>query len=329
MKINHFLLLVGLLFTTALTFSCSTESNDSGSNNFNGSDGGGEGSDNTMYTLTVDVSPYGAGTVSPAQASYAPGTQAIVTATPASGYTFSHWSGASNSTSNPLSITMNNDEILTAVFEPMYTLTVEVSPYGAGTVNPAQASYAPGTQATVTATPASGYTFSHWSGASNSTSNPLNITMNSNKTLTAVFEQVANAVIITLTYWESKETDGALGSTKLDPKIWFEVEALQGGKSVSNNSTSALLDKTDLGQSWSGSSKSSAIPFIPSADELRIYAVVKEKDTAFDDDISPGTYASWKKSTNPIPPAGYSNSTTLGYDGGKSKVSFSYEFVWR
>jgi len=84
-----------------------------------------------------------------------------------------------------------------------------------------------------------------------------------------------------------------------------------------------LLDKNNVGQSWSGSNKSSEIPFISSADELRIYATVLEKDPLSDDDISPGYYKGF------APPfyAGKSGSQTLDYGNGKSKVSFKYEFV--
>ncbi|GBU25422.1 hypothetical protein R83H12_02065 [Fibrobacteria bacterium R8-3-H12] len=138
-------------------------------------------------------------------------------------------------------------------------------------------------------------------------------------------KQTANSIIITLRYWETKEKDGLLNTDKdLDPKIYFNVIARQGGKIVSNNSTSALLDKDNVGQSWSGSSKSSPIPFTPSADELRIEAIVVEKDPLVNDDISPGYYKSFGS------PFTLGNGTvTLDYGSGKSKVSFDYEFVWR
>jgi hypothetical protein len=138
-------------------------------------------------------------------------------------------------------------------------------------------------------------------------------------------DKPANAVIITLKYWETKETDGLLGTDKaLDPKISFNVIARQGSKTVSNNSTGALLDRDNVGQTWSGSSKSSPIPFITSADELRIVATVIEKDPLADDDISPGYYATFS-------PPFYTGSgkKTLDYGGGKSKVIFDYEFVWQ
>jgi uncharacterized repeat protein (TIGR02543 family) len=50
-------------------------------------------------------------------------------------------------------------------------------------------SYTIGSNATLTATPASGYVFSGWSGNATGTSNPLTLLMNENKTVGAAFAQ--------------------------------------------------------------------------------------------------------------------------------------------
>jgi len=150
---------------------------------------------NTTYTLTTSVSPSGGGTVSrsPNQTSYTSGTSVTVTATAASGYTFTGWSGASTSTSSSVTITMNGDKTLTANFkqQPTYTLTTRVSPFNGGSVSrsPDQTSYTSGASVTVTATAASGYTFTGWSGESTAKSSSVTITMNGDKTLTANFTQ--------------------------------------------------------------------------------------------------------------------------------------------
>ena len=69
-----------------------------------------------------------------------------------------------------------------------YTLTTIVSPPGAGSVSPAGGEYESGEQVTLTASPASGYTFDYWYGAASGSSNTVTITMNSDKTITAYFE---------------------------------------------------------------------------------------------------------------------------------------------
>jgi len=76
-----------------------------------------------------------------------------------------------------------------------YTLTTYINPSGAGSVSPAGGQYESGVQITLTATPASGYTFDYWqdlaSSCSNTvSSNTVTITMNANKAITAHFKVV-------------------------------------------------------------------------------------------------------------------------------------------
>ena len=68
-----------------------------------------------------------------------------------------------------------------------YTLTVNVSPSGAGSVSPSGGSYSSGESVTLTATASSGHTFSAWSGDLTGSANPATITMNGNKSVTATF----------------------------------------------------------------------------------------------------------------------------------------------
>ncbi|MDR0475628.1 MAG: hypothetical protein LBH43_18395, partial [Treponema sp.] len=65
--------------------------------------------DSGKYTLTTEVIPAGGGTVSksPDKTIYMPGDTVTVTANPANGYIFKSWSGASESTQNSVTITMD------------------------------------------------------------------------------------------------------------------------------------------------------------------------------------------------------------------------------
>ncbi|MGY3089348.1 putative repeat protein (TIGR02543 family) [Hymenobacter sp. UYAg731] len=71
-----------------------------------------------------------------------------------------------------------------------FTLTTAV--FGSGTItkSPSQTTYANGTSVTLTATPAAGFQFSGWSGAATGTANPLSVTMNANKNITATFTAI-------------------------------------------------------------------------------------------------------------------------------------------
>jgi len=68
-----------------------------------------------------------------------------------------------------------------------YTLSINVT--GDGTTDPAAGSHAydAGTSVIVTATPATGSKLTEWSGAATGTTNPVTITMDGDKTLTATF----------------------------------------------------------------------------------------------------------------------------------------------
>ncbi len=82
------------------------------------------------------------------------------------------------------------ETILTPTLTPTYTLSVSVSPSGAGSVSPPGGKYESGLHVTLTATPASGYTFDYWDGAASGSSSTVTITMNSNKSTTAHFKVV-------------------------------------------------------------------------------------------------------------------------------------------
>ena len=69
----------------------------------------------------------------------------------------------------------------------VYTLTTTV--VGEGTVEGNAGSYVEGTTATLTASPAAHYDFVNWTGDVTSTENPLTITVNSDMTMTANFQE--------------------------------------------------------------------------------------------------------------------------------------------
>lgn len=85
---------------------------------------------------------------------------------------------------------LDNYEVCGGTTAPvMYTLTTS-SPNGSISRNPNATSYANGTIVTLTANPSAGYSFSNWTGDVTGTTNPVNITMNANKSVTANFSLV-------------------------------------------------------------------------------------------------------------------------------------------
>ncbi len=139
--------------------------------------------------LTVAVDPEDSGSVaaSPTKLGYATGEAVTLTATATGDYTFDQWSGAAGGYEPTVTINMDEDASVTAVFHPPHTLTTVVNPEGAGTivVTPAKTVYKHGEQVTLTAVPTAS-TFTSWTGASG-TATSVVITMDSDKTITANF----------------------------------------------------------------------------------------------------------------------------------------------
>jgi len=83
----------------------------------------------------------------------------------------------------------NSSNPLNASSFPTYQLTLSSGGVVTGGSFAFTGNLAHGTNATLTATPATGYVFSSWSGNATGTSNPLTLLMNGNKTVGAAFAQ--------------------------------------------------------------------------------------------------------------------------------------------
>jgi len=170
--------------------------------------------------LTVDAAGTGTGTITsnPAgincgptcNASFASGTQVILTETAGANSTFAGWSGGNCSGSSPTcTLTLSASQEVTATFNAIPNpdvLTVSLAGTGTGTVssNPSgiicapncSGSFASGTQVTLTETAGSNSTFAGWSGGSCSGSSPTcTLTLSASQQVTASF----NTTVVLLT----------------------------------------------------------------------------------------------------------------------------------
>jgi hypothetical protein len=116
-----------------------------------------------------------------------------LTATPAEHFDFGAWSGDPINTpvtTNPTTVTMDNNKTIIATFTPSdtdYTLTININGNGSVAMDPPGGNYYAGTEVTITATPAPGWEFVEWTGNWAGTVNPAIVTMDANYTMTAVF----------------------------------------------------------------------------------------------------------------------------------------------
>jgi len=142
------------------------------------------------FTLTV-TSGVG-GSVSSPGGSYTEGKSTSITATPDSEYVFVNWSNGS--TDNPLSVTVNSNQTITANFEKRkYPLTVSIT--GSGTVSEeiisagkSTTEYTSGSIIRLTAISYTGWEFTGWSGTISSSENPIELTVDESKNVTVIFE---------------------------------------------------------------------------------------------------------------------------------------------
>ena len=72
---------------------------------------------------------------------------------------------------------------------PQKQLTVNVTPEVGGSVTPSSGTYAMGSTVKLTATASAEYIFKEWTGGFTGTTNPANVVMDADKTITAVFEK--------------------------------------------------------------------------------------------------------------------------------------------
>ena len=162
---------------------------------------------------TVTSSPSGINCGSDCSENYASGASVTLTAAPASGYAFSGWSGSGIACSGTGSCTvsMTAARSVVATFSPVaassYVLQVNLSGSGSVTSSPAGIScgsdcsetYTSGTSVTLTATPASGYIFSSWSGGGCSGAGSCAVSMTATRTVNATFVPSTYALTVNIT----------------------------------------------------------------------------------------------------------------------------------
>ncbi|MEN3013418.1 MAG: InlB B-repeat-containing protein [Endomicrobiia bacterium] len=192
-----------------------------------------------VYSLNFIVNPLGSGSIKVTPETpgykYLAGTAVTLEASPTSGWKFSYWSGdVAKDTSTVIVIIMNSDKTVIANFTkiqstytPTYTLTITIQPPDGGEVEktPDLVSYQEGTSVTLQAISATGYVFVNWTGdipTNLQNQNPVTITMNSNKQITANFQEIPQgATYYSLEIYIEPSDGGTV--TKTPNKLYYEL----------------------------------------------------------------------------------------------------------
>jgi uncharacterized repeat protein (TIGR02543 family) len=106
-----------------------------------------------------------------------------ISAAPSAGWQFVNWSGdVADTNSANTTVIINSNKTITANFSRiMYGISIAVIGNGTTTTALGSYSYPAGTVVNITATPETGWQFSHWSGDASSTVSPVAITMTGNR----------------------------------------------------------------------------------------------------------------------------------------------------
>ncbi|MBD3377680.1 T9SS type A sorting domain-containing protein [candidate division KSB1 bacterium] len=143
--------------------------------------------------LAIRKTGGGSGTVTldPPEGIYSKGTVVTLTAIPDTDNQFEGWKGDINRSDNPVTVVMDSNKIVNAVFTPPVTFQVSVWNVGEGEIvfDPPGGTYPQGTMVYISAEPAEGWSFSQWGGALTGNSNPDSLWMDSDKAITATFSQ--------------------------------------------------------------------------------------------------------------------------------------------
>jgi hypothetical protein len=153
-------------------------------------------------TLTTAVDPVAAGAVllDPPGGVYGNGTVVKLTPTSNANWSFDRWTGPNQSDlvssgDGSWSIMMDADKSVTANFVPGFSLDITTTGQGTVLTNPPGNGFPQGTVVTLTAKPDWGWFFAGWQGDLTGRQNPATLTMNTNKSVQAVFIEANQALL--------------------------------------------------------------------------------------------------------------------------------------
>jgi len=173
------------------------------------------------FELTTDVDGEGTIDIEPDQDEYEEGTDVTLTAVPDENWYFEEWTGDHTGTDEEITITMDDDKSITANFdtdETTYDLTINID--GDGIVEVDEEEFEDGdsdtfiedTEVDLEAIADDGWEFDGWTGTEE-TGESITITMDDDKTITAVFEEEVGEYQLTI---EIENEEMIEGTVKVD-----------------------------------------------------------------------------------------------------------------
>ena len=212
------------------------------------------------YTITATANPTNGGTVSGA-GTFNHGASCTLTATAATGYTFTNWTenGSVVSSNANYTFTVQSNRNLVANFTlNTYTITATANPTNGGTVSGA-GNYNYGASCTLTATTATGYTFTNWTENGSVVSSNANytFTVEGNRNLVANFTAITYTITVSANPSNSGTTSG--GGTYNHGQSCTVIATSADGYTFSNWTENGSVVSNDANYSFTVTSSRSLV----------------------------------------------------------------------
>ena len=183
---------------------------------------------------------------------YVSNTVVALTAVPEPAWEFLRWTGDASGTSNPLSLVLDRDKLVTAQFALIPRYTLAVTTVGGGTVSGnTQSNYLRGTTVNLSAAPAAGWEFLSWTGDASDTSNTVSVVMDRNKSVTARFALIPRYTLTATTVGSgtvsgNTQSNYERGTTVYltnAPAASWEFLSWSGDASGTSSTVSVVMDR--------------------------------------------------------------------------------------
>ena len=153
----------------------------------------------------ISSNPVGINCGKTCDASFSSGTQITLSETSAAGSSFTGWTGSCSGSNSTCTLTLNASEQVTASFSTIQnaavltmslagtgTGTIASSPSGINCAPTCSASFASGTQVTLTETAAANSSFTGWTGGCSGSNSTCTLTLTASQQVTATFNSAKN-----------------------------------------------------------------------------------------------------------------------------------------
>jgi hypothetical protein len=203
-----------------------------------------------MVVQVAVTSLHGTVRRNPNLAVYEQGMEVDFIAEPDAGYGFAGWSGAWTGIDTQVKQMLNSDVAVTALFKPLYTLTIENSGDGSVLTSPKGIQFIDGAEVILTASPGAGNGFVMWTGDVESADQQIRLTMDSNKRVIASFGQygklttsVRGRGAVKRNPDQASYLPGALVELKAEAETGWAFDHWEGQTTGTNSTVQIHVDK--------------------------------------------------------------------------------------